>query len=130
LLLRGHHLVCLHFYHGKGYNREFIQNLNEIMERARSGEAVEIVEGPDQVCRLCRHLGKDGCASEPGAEDEIKALDLKALILYGKTFGERVLWSSLAERLANTSPQWFNDFCAGCSWQQVCDRYRAEDHAE
>lgn len=35
--LRGHHLICLHFYRGEGYSREFVENLEDIVRRAKGG---------------------------------------------------------------------------------------------
>ena len=61
LKLRGHHLVCLHYFQGEGYSREFVCNLQELVHRAEKGEPVEVVVGPDDVCRACPNLRKGRC---------------------------------------------------------------------
>lgn len=50
--LRGHHLICLQFYRGEGYNQDFIKHLFNILERVQY-EDVEVVEGVDEVCSVC-----------------------------------------------------------------------------
>lgn len=51
--LRGHHLLCLLGYRGKGYSESFCVNMTEIYERLRLHPETEIVivEGPDDICR-------------------------------------------------------------------------------
>ena len=59
--LRGHHLICLPFFTGDGYNPEFIRNLKEILIRAQSGEEVEVCSGVDDVCTMCPFLKERRC---------------------------------------------------------------------
>ncbi len=59
--LRGHHLVCLHFFKGEGYNPEYIENLREILRRAEAGEEIEVSSGVDDVCRMCPNLKGEIC---------------------------------------------------------------------
>ncbi|WP_460180906.1 hypothetical protein [Thermodesulfovibrio sp. TK110] len=41
--LRRHHFICLHFFTGEGYNREFIENLYAVLDRAKDEPVVVIV---------------------------------------------------------------------------------------
>ncbi|MDJ0930339.1 DUF1284 domain-containing protein [Breoghania sp.] len=49
--LRGHHLLCLLTYVGNGYSATFSAAYDKVVERLNSGKEVEIVRGPDAICR-------------------------------------------------------------------------------
>lgn len=53
--LRGHHLICLHFFKGEGYSKAFVENLREVVKRAEN-RTLEIVTGGDDVCAACPEL--------------------------------------------------------------------------
>jgi hypothetical protein len=48
--LRGHHLLCILTFVGKGYDGPFVANLARVIDRLAAGEAVLVVDGPDDVC--------------------------------------------------------------------------------
>ncbi|ADL08242.1 DUF1284 domain-containing protein [Thermosediminibacter oceani] len=121
---RGHHLICLHFFQGEGYNREFVDNLKGLVDRAGRGEEIEVVEGPDDVCRACPYLSGNRCAHKEGADQEIRQLDGKALSFLKISAGQRVNWLKLKEKIKSAPEHWFSSFCRGCDWESVCDRVR------
>lgn len=49
--LRGHHLLCMLTYQGAGYSAAFCATFDQAMQRLLCGEDIEIVEGPDDLCR-------------------------------------------------------------------------------
>ncbi|WP_334109772.1 DUF1284 domain-containing protein [Thermodesulfitimonas autotrophica] len=120
LKLRGHHLICLHFFRGEGYSQEFVANLREVVARAQAGEEVELVAGADDVCRACPALEGDKCQAKPGVDAAIRKMDAAAAAHLGVKVGERVRWAAVKEKVAATPPGWFAAFCAGCDWEQVC----------
>jgi len=52
VILRGHHLICINFFSGKGYDEVFVDNLKGIMKGIDT-EVIRITEGPDDVCKSC-----------------------------------------------------------------------------
>ncbi len=48
--LRGHHLLCMLTYVGKGYSPAFVENYDAIAGRLSAGEKILVVDGPDDVC--------------------------------------------------------------------------------
>lgn len=119
--LRGHHLLCLFFFNGEGYTPEFINNLRDTIKRAEEGE-IEIVRGADSICMQCPNLKDDRCCYENNAEEEIQAMDQKALDLLKVTPGKRVTLSALRERLPTIFPAWYKTYCRECDWLKVCER--------
>jgi len=118
--LRGHHLICLHFFRGEGYNPEFVDNLRTALKRIEAGEGAKVVEGPDDVCRMCPYLKESLCAYGEGAEKEIGEMDIAALKLLGMRSGDKVDWRDIREKIPGIFGEWSGKYCAVCDWMQVC----------
>ena len=116
---RGHHLICLHFYHGEGYDQGFINNLSNLVGRAKSGETVEVVSGPDDVCRCCLYLQGKRCNHREDSEQEIRKMDEKALNYLGIKIGQQIKWRYLENKVYSAGG-WMQEFCFGCDWAEVC----------
>jgi len=119
--LRGHHLVCLHFYRGAGYSEGFVRHLSELLARAEWGEAVEVVAGPDDVCAACPYLEGERCRHTAASEAEVRQMDAAALELLSLAPTEAVFWDSLRARLPEVMPVWRERFCGPCEWRAVCE---------
>ncbi|HHW45206.1 DUF1284 domain-containing protein [Desulfofundulus thermobenzoicus] len=117
---RGHHLICLHFFQGEGYDRDYIDNLKNLVDRAEKGEEITVVAGADDVCRACPHLEGERCMHGDGADGEIRRLDQMALDYLGIPVGEKVLWADLQKKVGSAPRQWFDLFCRGCDWEKLC----------
>lgn len=119
--LRGHHLICLHFFRGEGYTPEFVDNLKGVMRRLEAEDAAAaVVEGVDDVCVACGYLVDGTCANEVSGEDKIRSLDEMALTLLGLGPGDEVSFTGLAGGLAAALPAWRERACRGCTWEEVC----------
>ncbi|MFO7153149.1 MAG: DUF1284 domain-containing protein [Bacillota bacterium] len=120
--LRGHHLVCLHFYQGDGYPAEYLDDMKKVIGRVNEAEKIRVVWGPDDVCASCPYLSEGRCGYQDGMDEEIKELDLKALELLKVDPGEEVNWREIKEKVASASRDWFLSFCKGCVWERHCNR--------
>jgi len=121
--LRPHHLLCVLTYVGKGYSPAFVANMTRIAGRLGAGEAVEIVEGPDDICaplldgpdphcRLARVTRRDRAA----ARDLGRLLGLEARPGAHVTLDPDLL---LDLRTAFASSQ-IRSACGGCEWFGLC----------
>ncbi|NTU42683.1 MAG: DUF1284 domain-containing protein [Nitrospirales bacterium] len=119
--LRGHHLICLHFYRGEGYDEAFIMHLERVMAEVRR-EGVRVSTGPDAICLSCPHLSNSRCIFSPEADEEIGSMDKKALELLGLEEGMEAQWQSIEQRIPCLFAQWYDSFCSSCSWQGACSK--------
>ena len=117
--LRGHHLICLQFYRGEGYSEEFIENLENVLEKARQS-GVLIVEGADDICKACPYLVDGKCSYKENAEEEIRYLDFLALTLLGLSSERTVSWKEISERVVDIVDEWKDKACRDCEWRKVC----------
>ncbi len=119
--LRGHHLICLHFFNGGGYSAEFIENLKEALKKAEAGEKIEVQPGPDNICKKCPHLKEDKCVYKEDSETKIRAMDKKALELLGIKTGTEIKWQNLRERIPGIFDKWKKKYCTECTWKGICE---------
>lgn len=115
-LLRGHHLICLNFFRGEGYSKEFIENLYAVIKK----EKIEIVTGADEVCRKCPYLKEGKCRSSDYTDEKIHLQDREALRLLGFKPGMTVSWKILASKLPEIIDEWKAEFCLNCGYRKVC----------
>jgi uncharacterized protein len=120
--LRGHHFVCLHFFKGEGYAREYRENIREILARAEAGEDIEAASGADDVCSICPNRKGDICFHTEDAEAVVREMDRAALILLGLRNREHVLWSNIQKKLPDIFPEWSGKYCKICGWRSVCEK--------
>ncbi|MBI5056760.1 MAG: DUF1284 domain-containing protein [Nitrospirae bacterium] len=119
LKLRGHHLICLHFFNGEGYDAAFVENLKDVLSRTQK-EDVEVCEGADEVCAKCPYLKGDKCEYDAQADNEIKEMDEKALMYLKVRPGAKIKWQEIREAVPGLFPQWFSEYCLECDWKKVC----------
>ena len=120
--LRGHHLVCLHFFRGEGYDAEYIENLTRILERVEAGAEIEASAEADDVCGVCPSLKGGKCSYAAGAEVGIREMDMTALGLLGLTDRALVRWAGMRDKLPAIFPQWARRYCKVCAWRTSCEK--------
>ena len=113
--LRGHHLVGLHFFQGKGYDDRFVENLHAVLTSLQQRGAL-VVTGADDVCRACPHLARDLCRDER----EIGEMDEGAISLLGVTKGNRYDWKFMEEEVIKIFPLWHKKYCGECTFMGAC----------
>ncbi len=113
--LRGHHLICLHFFGGEGYGASFVENLENVIKGAKR-EGIKIQQGADDVCIACPHLAGGMCDYGKNSEKEIEALDATALKLLNLQAGAKVDWEATKSMLPQIFPEWRGKYCFKCDW--------------
>lgn len=118
--LRGHHLICLHFFNGEGYLPDFVTNLRNVIERAKAGEQIEVCEGADDVCSACPSLQEQRCLYSEDSEEENREMDRAAIELLRIRSHMKISWPEMTERIPEIFASWTGKFCWGCDWLAVC----------
>lgn len=133
--LRGHTLLCLQGFRGKGYSAGFVENLADIhRDLLRHPERwVEVIETPDAVCAACPHRKLSGCSlNGDDSEESMQEQDRRVLALLGLQVGARFRWSQILDRVRGAiSGDDLSGICGGCRWLSLgycrdgIDRLRA-----
>jgi hypothetical protein len=117
--LRGHHLLCLLGFRGMGYSDDFCSNMKIIYETLRTEPEtiVEIIEGPDDICRAYP-------PDKPGhCDGTVYELDGKILRQLGLAPGSIGSWRDICARIADrVAPTDIALLCTTCPWEKygVC----------
>ncbi len=114
--LRGHHLICLNFFRGEGYSEDFINNISSVIGKQK----VEVVAGPDEVCKKCPYLIENKCTNAEYTNEQILFQDKEALRLLGYKPGEIVSWKTISAKLPGITEEWKAEFCRNCRYLKVC----------
>ena len=125
-IFRGHHLICLHFYNGEGYNAEYIEHLTNTLTIAEEG-VIEICADADCICNVCPHLRDGACMHYENADADIRRMDATALELLKLTPGTSVSWKVVRVKVEKIFHEWYGLYCKDCNWITACrknERFR------
>lgn len=126
LVLRGHHLLCIHGFQGMGYNPDFVKKLATIVDRIRDEEndfPIKVVTELDDVCQACPNKGENQCEAGFGANEHVFLMDRKVIkqlgVIEGAVYSKSYLLELTAKEIA---PDDLDYLCANCSWlkYRVC----------
>jgi len=123
--LRGHHLICLHFFSGEGYSPDFVENLSKVLKRAEAGEQIEICADADDICTACPYLKKGQCLYRDDSDEEIREMDKAAIEFLQLKSRSYISWPEIKMRLPEIFTFWAGKFCGGCGWLTVCRKNTA-----
>ncbi|PZE20515.1 DUF1284 domain-containing protein [Paenibacillus xerothermodurans] len=115
--LRGHHVLCLLGYRGKGYSEQFCANMTSIYEtlRLHPETLIEIIEGPDDICQAYPADQHPHCHNEG-----IYLKDAAVLDTVDVELGSVISWEQLCSSInTNVVPDDISRLCANCRWEPL-----------
>ncbi|MGI6265038.1 MAG: DUF1284 domain-containing protein [Acutalibacteraceae bacterium] len=116
--IRPHHLLCLTFFEGKGYDDAFVSQMSAVHRALNGGDAAVIAAGADDICAACPH-NRDGVCD---TEDKVRRYDAAVTALCALSPGEQRSWSqwrTLADQRI-LRPGRLKEICGDCEWAGVC----------
>lgn len=130
--LRGHHLLCVLSYIGKGYNASFVDNYDQVVSRINDGEAIHIVSGPDDICSPLLCDSQAHCY-----QHDIEARDRLALDSVKTVLGPVIrpggqFWMTearIVQLRAAFADHAIRQACRGCQWYALCTQVAEQNYA-
>lgn len=119
--IRFHHDLCIGFFEGKGYSREFTENMTDVIEFLnRENPVTEITLKSDMICRKCPNLRDGICLSEI----KVSQYDLKVMELCGMSDGTVIRWSDFCKTVHEKiiSVGKLKEVCTDCQWLYICEK--------
>ena len=110
--IRPHHLLCMRAFIGKGYSKEFTDNMRTVISRIQNEKEVNIVFHPDDICAQCPHLEENRKCK---TENSTLLLDDKVVEIF--KIQQRVYSvDEIALFVKNMTKDDFARICSTCSW--------------
>ncbi len=112
IYLRPHHILCIQQFKGYGYNKQFVKNMFNILERVNKEQIVIKVDF-DDICKKCPNLTNNICL----ADSNINELDNKVLMHLNINLDQPIYFDQLKLYLIkNLTEDIFFNICGSCSW--------------
>lgn len=116
--LRPHHGLCMAFFEGKGYSKEFVAHMYHLLDQL-PGQMITITLKTDSVCSQCPNNHNALCTSQ----EKVSQIDSQVAILCN--FHDRqslpyeqfrhIVWKNVIQA-GN-----FESICNDCQWFYLCN---------
>ena len=117
--LRPHHCMCIQFFEGKGYNKEFVNNLSELVRILEETDpVVQLTEGCDDICRCCPENIGGVCRTA----EKVSGIDRRCTETAGLEQDGQYRWSVLRDTVREKIISSGNpaQVCLDCCWLEIC----------
>jgi len=123
LSVRGHHLLCILGFRGRGYDQRFVQNMSRLVATIRENPHVIVVVGDhcDDICSACPYRADGCCRKKPHAEEALRKGDRAVLTRLALGPGDRreagELYGCLAAHFGPADLE--RGPCVDCEWREL-----------
>lgn len=134
--LRGHHLLCILTYIGRGYTSEFTENMTAVIGRINQGAKIQIVSGADDICTPMLNDVSHHCdSSDVNQRDKAALITVSMVLSRHVQVGDALSLSgddvqtlhrafvqnpSIHHRNARDICVPFRAACHTCPWEETC----------
>lgn len=121
--LRGHHLLCMLTYIGKGYSPAFTANYDVIAGRLSASEDIVLIDGPDDICSPILCENDCHCLFESVTNRDTLALSSASRLLGRELKAGQLLRldaAMLATLRAAFTDGKLRAACTECEWADLC----------
>ena len=116
--IRAHHGMCLAFFEGKGYSREFIGGMGMIKSRLEDNPPVCIVDETDAICAGCPNNIEETCKTA----ELVVEYDRQVLVRCGISAGEIMPFNDFEKLVYDNIliAGKREEICGKCQWNSLC----------
>ena len=123
LIIRPHHINCLFFFKGLGYDYNFTENMNNIRNKILSNNDIKIklVSHCDMICSRCPNKSSEICLFN----DKVNMLDSNTLKAYNLNEDKEYSFSYIIDNIYKSyNYEKFCSICSSCEWfkKGVCSK--------
>lgn len=122
ILLRPHHILCMHHFVGKGYSEPFTQNMSKLISHLEQNpsELIMLSLSLDDICAYCPHNKNKLCISQ----EKVVAYDRKCLALCHLTKDTILSWQTVKQLFRKNilDAGKLQEVCSDCEWQLLCQK--------
>jgi hypothetical protein len=137
--LRPHHALCITFFEGKGYSKEFVENMIQVIQDLEDNAVVQLTVEEDVICVACPNNDEQRCTSSDKesasseqrctSNDKVMRYDQAVLSLCQLKEGQKIRWKELnelaKERIIRAEK--LQTVCGDCQWYAICSTSTSSD---
>ena len=114
IFLRPHHINCIYFFEGLGYDEKFTQNMKNIIDKLSKNKlSVKFVKNCDCLCKYCPNKINNCCKTE----EHIKQLDELTITNYNLDLNKIYSFQEIYDNYyKNFDKIKFLNICQSCEW--------------
>ena len=103
---------------GKGYSKEFTENMTSVISALENGENFVLKNGADDICRACPY-NIDGICKDT---DKVNLYDKEVKDALMLEYGKEYVYESVKEavNLRIYGKGKLKEICGDCEWAQIC----------
>ncbi|MGO4889776.1 DUF1284 domain-containing protein [Anaerobacillus sp. MEB173] len=120
IVLRGHHLLCVHGFQGMGYSLRFVEKMEEIVSRIRDRQLdfeIQVVAAIDDACHVCPNRQDEICMANIESNPHVLSMDQRVMKQLGIQHNDVYKKSDLLRlTVKKVDPEDLDYLCEGCSW--------------
>ena len=132
IVLRPHHGLCIRYFTGKGYSKDFVQNMSDLMGQLQPDTEIRLSVTKDYICRACPNMQGNQCTDN----EKVLRYDEGVLEAIKEALSEEEFYESGEEKYYKLTYGRFQEFietyimetkrfdtiCGDCSWGQICHK--------
>lgn len=116
IYLRPHHINCIYFFVGKGYDSAFACHMGRIVDvlnKNRYVKNIKFVCNCDFICKRCPNKKRKNCIDR----DCVLDLDRRTMVEYGLDLKKIYSFDEIIKKYyLNYNAAKFTNICSDCEW--------------
>lgn len=121
--LRPHHGLCMAFFEGKGYSKEFVAHMYHLLEEL-PGKTITLTMETDSICSHCPNRNNTLCSSQ----EKVAHIDSQVATLCNFYDGQSLTYESFRQIVWENVIQAgnFESICKACQWFSICNEKQSK----
>ncbi|MGN1114742.1 MAG: DUF1284 domain-containing protein [Oscillospiraceae bacterium] len=116
--LRPHHALCIQFFCGNGYSKDFVDNMNRLIQSLKTNPQIEVTFSKDSVCNCCPNSENGCCNSQCNVENKDKNVAEICSFSNGEICSADYFFGSAKVNIIQSGLR--KKVCGECQWNNIC----------
>ena len=114
--LRPHHLLCIEFFEGKGYDLKHIENMYHVINCLNEEDSFMLTESLDDICSCCPNRIDDKCKTQ----DKVLRYDKSMKDMLKLEYDREYSYKELKLKVEEKTDYLLDNSCRDCQWAYIC----------
>ena len=121
LKIRIHHLLCMQYFIGNGYSKEFVDNLYEVISKLEKEDSFILTLKEDDICKCCPFNNKGICKDI----NKVSIYDMNVLdklnLKENNIYSYKELKQLILKNIIDNGNR--KKICNDCEWNYICSKF-------